>query len=141
LNLTFGFSFNRRVELPENLVSLTLGEWFIQKVELPFSIKYLSLCSNNKVIDYLPYGIEELKLHESFNLELNNLLNSIKKIIIKNEHYNKKLNCLPDSVELLELPYYYKLKINKIPKGLKKIKCLYKYKFINNYANVEIEQY
>jgi hypothetical protein len=58
-------------------------------------IKYLCLdCNNNKIIDYLPNGIEELVLEQNFNLELNNLPNSINKIVLKNRHYNYKLNNL-----------------------------------------------
>jgi len=76
----------------------------------------------NKIIDYLPHGIEELILKCNFDLELNNLPNSIEKIVFKNNDYNKKLNCLPDSIEIIELPNQYDLKIDKLPKNLKKIK-------------------
>jgi len=100
------------------------------------------LNSNNKtVIDYLPNGIEELVLGYSFNLELNDLPSSIKKIVFKNNNYKKKLNCLPTNIELIELPEYYKLKIENIPKRLKKIICDKDYKFVDDYSNIEVEYY
>ena len=77
---TFGWNFNQQVELPQNLIHLTFGEFFNQQVELPFNVVYLKLNSNNNIIDYLPSSIEELELGLTFNLELNNLPNSIKKI-------------------------------------------------------------
>jgi hypothetical protein len=80
-HLTFGYRFNQEIKLPPNLTHLTFGEEFNQKVELPNSIKYLNLNSNNKsVIDCLPDNLEELVLGHYFNLELNDLKSSIKKI-------------------------------------------------------------
>ncbi len=67
--------------------------------------------------------------------------NSIKKIVFKNDYYNQKLNCLPNSIELIELPYQYKLKIDKISNNLKKIKCSKNYEFINDFINIDIEYY
>ena len=98
-------------------------------------------CENSNIIDYLPHGIEELVLKSNFNLELNNLPNSIKKIVFKNEDYNQKLNCLPNSIELIELPIEYKLKMDKISNNLKKIKCSKNYEFITDFVNIEIDYY
>ena len=98
-------------------------------------------CANSNIIDYLPYGIEELVLERYFNLELNNLPNSIKKIVFKYYYYNKKLNCLPNSIELIELPINYELKMDKIPNNLKKIKCSKNYEIINDFISIEIEYY
>jgi hypothetical protein len=77
----------------------------------------------------------------NFNLDLNNLPNSIKKIIIKNENYNKELNCLPESIEYLELPYNYNKQIKKFPLNLRTIKCNSNYKFIDDFCNYEIIYY
>jgi len=60
----------------------------------------------------------ELEFGYNFNLELNNLPISIKKIIIKNEYYNKKLNNLPAGIELLEISKYYKEQIDREYKNL-----------------------
>ena len=63
----------------------------------------------------LPNNIEELFLGKFFNLELNNLPNSIKKIkFYKESNYNKELNNLPKFLELLELPECYSIPINNI---------------------------
>ena len=78
----------------------------------------------------------------NFNLELNNLPNSIK--IIKfhiGSDYNRELNNLPSSLEYLELPKDYSLKIKNISKGLKNIKCSKDYKFINDFASYKVETY
>ena len=121
---------------------ITFGHDFNQSVMLPFNITYLKLnCKNTNIIDYLPESIEELELYLNFNLELNNLPNSIKKIRFHNYDYNKELNCLPSSVELLRLPYNYTRKILNIPKKLKKIIFSSNYKFISDFGNIEVETY
>ena len=118
----------------------SFGNKFNQLVDLPSSIVYLKLaCDNTSIIDYLPESIEELELDYDFNLELNNLPNSIKKIRFYN--YNKELNCLPSSVELLQLPFNYTHKILNIPKGLKKVICSSNYKYISDFDNIEVETY
>jgi hypothetical protein len=60
---------------------------------------------NINLIENLTNNIEELNLDFNFNLELNNLSNSIK-IITFNIYsdYNLELNNLPKSLEILELP-------------------------------------
>ncbi len=133
--------FNQEIKLPENLTHLTFGYSFNQEVELPFSIKYLCLNSYDKIIDYLHDGIEELVLENGIDLELNNLPNSIKKIVFKNDYHYFKLNNLPNNIELIELPKKYELKIDKIPKTLKKIKCSKDYEFKNDFVDIEIEYY
>ena len=95
-------------------------------------------CANTSIIDYLPSSIEELDI--GFNLELNNLPNSIKKIRFYN-NYNKELNCLPSSVELLQLPFNYTHKILNIPKKLKKVICHKNYKYISDFDNIKVETY
>ena len=67
------------------------------------------------MIDNLPNSIEELYLLEYFNLELNNLPNSIKLISVhEKSKYNKELNNLPSSLEKLYLPDKYNKEINNI---------------------------
>ena len=96
-----------------NLRELNFGYKFNQSVDIPGWIKKLSIdCNSQYVIDYLPFGIEEIDFGYSFNLELNNLPNSIKKIIIGNAKYDKKLNNLPNSIETLEIKSSYKIPID-----------------------------
>ena len=83
-------------------------------------------------------NIEELTLGHYFNLELDNLPSSIKKIIIYNNGYDKELNNLPISVEYIGLPLDYKKKILKIPKSLKEIKCNENYEFIDDFSNCKL---
>ena len=143
-HLTFRCDFNQKIkQLPNSLTHLTFGYNFNQKVDLSFNIKYLKLdCNNQYLIDNLHDGIEELVLEHNFDLELNNLPSSIKKISFdKNSSYNKELNCLPNFIEIIELPYYYMNKILKIPLKLKKLVCHKKYIYINDYNNIDIEFY
>ena len=143
-HLIFGVCFNQEVNnLPNSLTHLIFGSNFNQKVDLSFNIKYLKLnCNNLYLIDYLPNSIEELELDYHFDLELNNLPSSIKKISFHiNSKYNKELNCLPNFIELLQLPQYYDKKIFKIPQELKKLICYKKYIYINDYNNINIESY
>jgi hypothetical protein len=90
----------------------------------------------------LPNSIEELKLGCDFNLELNDLPSSIKKIIFdKDSKYNIPLNNLPKAVKLLVLPYKYNIPIINIHQELKKIICSKKYRFINDFSNFNVETY
>ena len=59
------------------------------------------------IIDYLPDSVEELVLEWGFNLELNDLPSSIKKLIINSDDYVHELNCLPNNLEYLKLPNKY----------------------------------
>ena len=85
-------------------------------MDIQTNVKILKLnCNNRKIIDYLPNSIEELYLGYYFNLELNDLPNSIKIISFnKNSKYNKELNNLPKSLEKLYLPKNYNMKIKNI---------------------------
>ena len=83
------------------------------------------------ITDYLSDSVEELILDSNFNLKLNDLSSSIKKLIIFNKNYNHELNCLPNNLEYLQLPYYYDKEIKKYPKQLKTIKCYKYYKYID----------
>jgi hypothetical protein len=131
-HINFGFHFNQKVNLPPNLVHINFGMNFNQKVELPLDIKYLKIdCNNRNIIDYLPDSIEELILDFDFDLELNDLPQSIKKIIFNSYNYIHELNCLPSNIEYIQLPENYKKEIIKYPNKLKTIKCSNKYKFIN----------
>jgi hypothetical protein len=86
--------------------------------------------------------VEELELGINFNQELNNLPNSIKKIIFnKQSKYNKELNCLPKFVEILQLPIYYNKRILKLPSAIKKIICSKKHKYIGDIYGCQIEIY
>ena len=62
-----------------------------------------------------PNNIEEINFELNFDLELNNLPNSIKIIIFNKEStYNEELNNLPKQLEILELPKKYDKEINNI---------------------------
>ena len=77
-----------------------------------------------------------------FNLELNDLPTSIKKIIFnKNSNYNKELNCLPKFVEQIQLPKHYNKQIKNLPSKLNKVICLTKYKYIEDFNNLEVLTY
>jgi hypothetical protein len=146
-HLTFGLNFNQpllnELDKLSSLTHIGLGNKFKQKHDLPFNIKSIKLyCNNQYYINYLSDNIEEIEFGNKFNLELNNLPSSIKKISFdKYNEYNKELNCLPNTVELLQLPTDYNLQIKNIPKGLKKIKCSEYYEFINDFIDLEVEIY
>jgi hypothetical protein len=142
--LNFGYCFNQQLtDSLQNLTQLeqlTLGYSFNQPLEIPWNIKYLILdCNIPNIIDYLSNNIQELTLGINFNLELNNLPNSIKKIIFNEQsRYNYKLDNLPNSLEYLELNKNYAHPIQKFPFNLSTIKCSSKYKYINNFNNIEL---
>ena len=145
--LTFGFTFNQEIKqifyINKSISNLTLDYRFNQKVDLPLTIVYLKLnCNNTYIIDHLSSNIKVLNLDWNFNLELNNLPSSIKKIFFhKESKYNKELNCLPKFVEQIQLPKYYNKQIKKLPFQMKKIICHYKYIHIKDFNNCEIEIY
>lgn len=60
---------------------------------------------------------------------------SVDKIIINNFNYNQELNCLPEYLEYLKLPYNYEIKLSKIPKNLKILYCHQKYRWKHNFKN------
>ena len=99
--LTFGFAFNQPINIPG----------WIKKIIIH--------CECQQIIDYLPSSIEELEFGHYFNLELNDLPSSIKKIKIINRDYNKKLNNLPIGIEHLEISVNYKVPIKREYKNLK----------------------
>jgi hypothetical protein len=133
-HLTLGNEFNQPINLPNSLIYLSLDECFNQEINLPFGLKYLKLGTNNhRIINNLVNTIEELVLDCNFNLELNNLPNSIRIIKFKNPDYTKNLNSLVDSIEFIRLPTNYNIKILSIPKSLKVIQCHDKYKFSKSY--------
>jgi hypothetical protein len=87
-------------------------------------------------------SIEKLEFGYDFNLELNDLPSSIKKIIFnKQSNYDKPLNNLPKAVELLELPSKYNIQIINIPLRINKIICSKDYEFINDFSNFKVESY
>ena len=92
------------------LQQLTFGYKFNQELDIQTNVKILKLdCNNKKIIDYLPNSIEELYLGYNFDLELNDLPNSIKILLFDcDSKYNKELNNLPKSLEKLYLPTNYR---------------------------------
>ena len=83
-----------------------------------------------------------MELDYNFNLELNDLPTSIKKIIFDEwSKYNKELNCLPKFVESIQLPKNYDKQIKNLPSKLNKVICSTQYKYIEDFNNLEIETY
>ncbi len=118
------------------MTCLTLNSEFEKNYDIPLGVKYLQLnCNNSYIIDSLPNSIIELELGYTFNLEMNNLPTSIKKLVIcKYSDYNMDLNCLPDFVEELQLNDSYKKRILNIPSNLKKLICDKNYKYKDDFA-------
>ena len=98
--LTFGFDFNQ--PLANSLENLTL----LQQLTFGYSF--------NQELN-IPNSIEELYLGRKFDLELNNLPNSIKILSFdKESEYKKELNNLPKSLSKLYLPEKYDKEIKNI---------------------------
>jgi len=141
--LTFGENFNQPlnnslVDL-HNLRELTLGKYFNQQVVILDGITKLTLdCNSQSIIDYLPSSIEELVLGLDFNLELNDLPSSIKKIKICNTRYDKKLNNLPTGIKLLEINSKYKYVYMQKNKHKHNHKHKYIQKIDTEYKNLNI---
>lgn len=155
-HLYFGSMFNKEINLLKIncLTHLSLGVSFNKNLILPNTLLYLELgCNNQYIIDNIPNSVKTLKLINYFDLELNNLPNSIENIIFMKDdkHYNynchwneiynydKELNNLPNSVKYLYLPYDYNLVIKRFPKNLIKIYCNRKYKYLLYLDDYEIE--
>jgi hypothetical protein len=140
--IVFGYNFNQQIENVlcklANLEYLALDHKFTQSLEIPCNIKYLVLgCNNTYITNNLPSSIIELYLINDFNLPLDNLPCGIKKISFTNPNLRKckynivlyedrskfsnSLNCLPDSVEIIELHEYYNKNILNFPGNLKSI--------------------
>ena len=94
------------------------------------------------MIDNLTDNIVELELDCGFNLKLENLPISIRKIIFDiDSKYDKELNCLPYFVEFLQLPKKYNKRILNLPKELKEIMCSKDYEYIDDFTGVSIMHY
>jgi len=139
IHLTFGYKFNQELNLlfninlkkvlidiqnneienTNNLLKIITNGNFEKKINIPLNVKYLKTSYvENYLMDNLSNNIEELTIYNNNNKNIDNLPNSIKKIIISNSYTD--LNNLPNSIEELIL-FKNVVKINKIPKNLKKI--------------------
>lgn len=150
-HIYFGHEFNQPItdflyNCP-SLIYLGLDYRYNQKDKLPNNIKYLKInCNNMSLIENLPDSIEELEFGCNFNSELTNLPSSIKKIRFYVgsgfcTKYNKKLNCLPNGLTMLQLPPSYHLQIQNIPRGLKILICSKNYNFIGDFTGVQVKTY
>ena len=64
----------------------------------------------------------------------------VHKIIFDNDsYYNEELNCLPDRLSILGLPYNYKHQIKNIPRGLTKLVCSKDYSYQSDFVCIGIE--
>ena len=126
-HLILGYNFSQPVDnLPPKLTHLMFGREFNHPVSnLPIQLTHLIFGENfSQSVDYLPSSLIYLSFGAYFNYPVNNLPQNLK-IIKFSEHsqYNFDLNCLPNSVELLQLPRNYDKYIEKIPTHLTKIIC------------------
>jgi hypothetical protein len=163
IHLEFGENFNQPINIYETkLKSLVLKNKINEFINLPNTLEYLYLDSTNEYVKYLIDNLNnnliEIEFGTKFNIELNNLPNSIKKLnfescdyvedlnvyngeferdYIKNHLFNKSIDNLPDSIETLRLPHNYIIKTQKIPKNLKKIYSNEKY--FNNLKKLNIK--
>ncbi len=121
---------------------MTLEHDFDQHCEILPNFKYLKLnCNNLYIINSLPNSIVELELDRRFNLKMDNLPTSIKKLVInKYSNYDQDLNCLPDYIEELQLNSDYKKRILKIPSKLKKIICHNDYPYKDDFVKCDYVQ-
>ena len=163
-NLSFGYYFNQDIsKLPPFITHLKLGYKFDKEYKISLNIKYLELnCNNQCIIDSLPNSIVELKLGYSFNLQMDNLPTSIKKLVFYknckcdltysylcaeelllngNGGYSMDLNCLPDFIEELQLNKTYTKRILKIPLNLKKLICHKDYAYKDDFVMCKVETY
>lgn len=86
--------FNQPICLNDALTHLTFGIYFTQSVCL-LNITYLKIeCNNLNLIDNLPNSLNKLVLGCCFNLQLNDLPNSIKHIELPLK-YNKLIQNIP----------------------------------------------
>lgn len=142
--LRFIESFNQPINLPPGLTHLTFDCRFDRPVILPDGLEYLCISNddNSDTLDNLPSSITELELGYYIKSELNNLPNGIKKIkFFESCQYDKELNCLPDSVEIIELDRHYSKPILNKPKNLIQLVCSKDYKYIGDFANFQVITY
>ena len=115
----FNHSLSNVLYCLKKLEYLDLKCYFNQELILPSNIKIIGLdcgyrnskkkqqlCNCSHIVDNLQDSIIQLNLGEDFDSSLDNLPNSLKKIIF-NEHcyfYSKKINNLPIGLEILQLP-------------------------------------
>jgi hypothetical protein len=139
--LSFGYKFSKPfgnlLERLVNLKTLSLDYNFSHPINIPSNIKYLILnCNNQSIVQNLPNSIEKLWFKSKFNLPLDDLPNGIISIgFCESSVFARELNCLPNSLEIIELPMKYDKKILNIPKNLKKIICSSDCKFANNFSS------
>lgn len=138
--LIFNNMFNNKVNnLPSTLKLIKFGLEFNHQVDnLPWGIQEIIFGKKfNCQVDNLPCSIISLTFGDFFNQSVSNLPYGLKNITFKNIicpqlscKFNKCLNNLPDSVEILELyNKKYSRTINKLPKSLKKFKTLSNYAY------------
>jgi hypothetical protein len=148
LSLTFGDNFDKPIDnLPQRLLRLELGCVFNQFVDnLPSNLQSIVFGELfNKPVDNLPSNLQYLTFGEEFNQTLDNLPNGLISIKIFDidlfPSYDLDINCLPNSVCEITLPFYYSKEIKKLPLNLKKIFCSEFYKYIDELKlkNINIE--
>ena len=102
------------------MIELTIGYEFNQEINIPLNIEKLKLdCNNINLIKNLLNSIVKLEFCYCFDLELNNLQNSIKILLFdKDSCYCKELNNLPYFLEKIFSPIEY-------DKGIKNINSQY----------------
>jgi hypothetical protein len=93
MHLTFGNNFNQPIDhLPSGLTYICIGSKFDQPIDfLPKSIEEFGLDSNNKIINYIPQNVKNIKIIFNFSDSIvNNVPSHIRQIKISRD----KINCL-----------------------------------------------
>ncbi len=85
---------------------------FIDFTNIPSCVKILKIGCGifNETLDYLPNSVEEIIFNSIINASLSNIPSSVNKVSIRVDETSceniKRINELPDSVEILNLTFY-----------------------------------
>ena len=74
--------FNQKIIIQKNVTHLTFSDNFNQQVTIPYSVAHLTIGYYFHQQVNLPNSVEEIEFGCCFNLEVQNLPNSIKKVLI-----------------------------------------------------------
>lgn len=133
-------SFNKNIDsLPSTLEVLIFpsNSVFNQPInDLPISMKILSTGNSfNQTINNLPKNLVHLMLGEKFNTPINKLPPNLKTLIFDElNKYQHKLNCLPNSLQVISFPVNYDNNEILIPDDCKFICFNYPDKNLNNHS-------
>ena len=114
--------------LPNKLEHLEINSKNFYKINyFPETLKSLSLITNDDSyrINMLPNFIEELRTNINFSCKELNYFKFLKHLTISNIIFNKELDCLPNSLECLEIySHCFNQPLNNLPMNLKNLSIL-----------------